>query len=853
MVSQAKGFEFSAYRFDKENKKLVFNYQVLLDNGQRLNFSEKIFLPSDLPFAGNIPIQLLDNLLQSLHLILGISYFKLFCPDKIVIKKFMLSKSQAQFWNIVYTKGLGEFFFRNQIKNFNRLINFPYKDGVKNNPISFLRQNRSLVAVGGGKDSIINLELLIKHQSIISGFVVETNQDYPVINQVVSKAGIKAIKITRQIDKKLFNIGKSHRVFRGHVPISAIYAFLGILAAIFYDFRYLIVANEKSADEANVRFNGQLINHQWSKTSEFELLFQDYVNSYLTPDVSYFSLLRPWYELRIAQEFAYYPKYWPIFSSCNGNFSLTPSSPQNRWCGNCPKCASVFLLLASFIDKQNLLRIFGKNLLADENLIPLYKQLLGLAGIKPFECVATIEESRLALYLVWQKKEYLNSPLVNLFEKEVLPMLGEVEVLKKKILSTGNLDNVPDQFKLLLTKKVLILGYGKEGRVTEKFLKAKCPSVKIEIADKTISSDYLEKQKDFDLVIKTPGIPRRKVTSPYTTATNIFFASINNLVIGVTGSKGKSTTASLIYHILKTANIPVRLIGNIGYPALEALLKPVGKNDIFVMELSSYQLDDIHYSPQIAVITNLFPEHMNYHGDVKKYFLAKKNILRFQKPTDYFIYNPENKILRQWSKEAVAQCKPFDRLIKIDPKDIPLSGKHNLNNLKAAVSVAHLLKINDQIITSAISSFKPLPHRLEFVGVFKGIKFYDDAASTAPESTIAAIESLKNIGTIFLGGEDRGYDFDLLGKILSQNRIPNIVLFPDTGGKINKLIAKQTKYQPKILQTTSMEEAIKFAYQHTPKNAVCLLSTASPSYSLWKNYEEKGSLFNKFVKKYSSL
>ncbi|PIP63852.1 hypothetical protein COW97_00295, partial [Candidatus Roizmanbacteria bacterium CG22_combo_CG10-13_8_21_14_all_34_12] len=197
-------------------------------------------------------------------------------------------------------------------------------------------------------------------------------------------------------------------------------------------------------------------------------------------------------------------------------------------------------------------------------------------------------------------------------------------------------------------KKILILGYGKEGQATERFLKKYYPNALIGIADIKNNPNYLDEQKNYDLIIRSPGIPKNLITKPYTTATNIFLANIDNVVIGVTGSKGKSTTVSLIYSILKQAGKKVHLIGNIGKPMLDEMLKETGKDDIFVCEFSSYQLDDIKYSPHIAVILDLFPEHMNYHGDVENYYNAKKNIISRSTADDYFIYNPKFKELQSW-------------------------------------------------------------------------------------------------------------------------------------------------------------------------------------------------------------
>ncbi len=399
-------------------------------------------------------------------------------------------------------------------------------------------------------------------------------------------------------------------------------------------------------------------------------------------------------------------------------------------------------------------------------------------------------------------------------------------------------------------KKILILGYGKEGQATERFLKKYCPSVFIGIADKKISVDYLEEQNKYDLVIRSPGISKNLITKPYTTATNIFLANNKNVVIGVTGTKGKSTTASLIYSIIKAAGKMVHLVGNIGNPMLDLMLQKVGRDDIFVCEFSSYQLNDIQYSPHISVVLDLFPEHMNYHGNVENYYNAKKNIIARVTVDDYFIYNSKFSELRSWAKDSICKTIPFEQNMPVNDTDIPLLGEHNRENIRASVTVAHLLGIKNAFIVEAVKKFVPLPHRLQMVGTFKKITFYDDAISTTPESTILAIESLKNVGTIFLGGEDRGYDFNKMVEVIIDYKIPNIVLFPESGKTILKLIQSKKKGGLRLFNTESMEEAVKFAYKHTAPDKICLLSNASPSYSLWKNFEEKGDLFQFFVKKY---
>lgn len=401
-------------------------------------------------------------------------------------------------------------------------------------------------------------------------------------------------------------------------------------------------------------------------------------------------------------------------------------------------------------------------------------------------------------------------------------------------------------------KKILILGYGKEGQATEKYLMSTLPGIEIGIADVTLDPKYLEMQSQYELAIKSPGISKKLVTIPYTTATNIFFANIKNTIVGVTGTKGKSTTASLIYDILKKAGKSVHLVGNIGVPMLSKISSKPDENEIFVAELSSYQLDDIKYSPHISVVLDLFPEHMNYHGSVQAYYNAKRNIIAHSNENDYFVYNNRFKELCDWADSAKCKAVPFEDSMKIDLKNLPLIGVHNFENIKAAVTTCHILGVSDDTIEAAVREFKPLPHRLEKVGNYKGIIFYDDAISTTPESTIAAISSLKNIGTIMLGGEDRGYDFENLIRVLSDYKIGSVVLFPESGKKIGELIRKKGMTIPHLLTTDSMEEAVKHAYKYTSPGAICLLSCASPSYSLWRNFEEKGDLFQTYVKKYSN-
>jgi len=396
----------------------------------------------------------------------------------------------------------------------------------------------------------------------------------------------------------------------------------------------------------------------------------------------------------------------------------------------------------------------------------------------------------------------------------------------------------------LKDKKILILGFGREGRDTLLFLRKIFPKKVLGIADqKTISikkknivieRNYLKALKKYDVIIKSPGVPI-KIIKPYVSKkqeiisqTKIFFESCHNIIIGITGTKGKSTTASLIYSILKQAKFPVHLVGNIGKPALSSLLK-AKKNDIFVYELS-HQLFDLKQSPHISVFLNVYPEHLDYYKNFNEYTKAKANITFFQKKNDYLIYNSEDKIVSKIAKKTKA-------------KKITIKGKYYDLDIEAAKKVATIFKIPKKTIEEAIKKFKFLPHRLEFVGKFKGIEFYNDSLSTIPQSAIEALDFFNGrVQTMILGGFDRGLDFKELGKKIGG--IKTLILFPDTGKRIYKAIKGR---KPKCFFTKSMKKAVKLAYLHTDKNMICLLSPASASFGLFKDYKERGDIFKKQV------
>ncbi len=436
----------------------------------------------------------------------------------------------------------------------------------------------------------------------------------------------------------------------------------------------------------------------------------------------------------------------------------------------------------------------------------------------------------------------------------------------------------------LKNKNVLILGFGREGVDNFRFLRKLFPdkvfgvgdrlkieNFKLQIAnlirrDKNIrlhlGDNYLKALKNYDVIIKSPGVPP-KVIAPFltkkqkvTSQTEIFFENCPGKIVGITGTKGKSTTATLIYKILKRGGIKVHLIGNIGRPVL-SLLFSATPNDVYISELSSHQLFNLKRSPQIAVFLNLFADHLDYYKNLKEYIKAKANITKYQTKEDFLVYNSGNEWVRKIAKNSKAQKIPIPTNIRISTNiRIPLIGEFNLQNIMAAVTVGKFFRIPRRKIIKAIKNFKPLPHRLEFIGNFKGIKFYNDTQATVPEATISAIEAFaNNVQTIILGGSEKNVSFKNLAKKVLESKIKTVILFPTTGERIWKEILREAKNYskrklPKHFFANNMKEAVGISYQNTKKGGICLLSPACASFSLFKNYKERGNLFKKYVKKY---
>ena len=426
--------------------------------------------------------RVLNNLVFNLGLIEILSYWKATCSPEIKILAGPLNKEQILWWKDLIIKGMGQFFYENKI-NFLRpsflkiSSNFVPKD--TDTTFSTAVENRVLVPVGGGKDSVVTLEILKKNEKELSSFSLNPTEAAQKIMKIAG--GKEPIIVRRKIDEKLFELNRQG-FLNGHAPFSAELAFLSVLVATIFGQKYIVLSNERSANEGNLKYLGKMINHQWSKSFEFEKKFREYSKKYLIPEVEYFSFLRPLYEIQIAKLFSKYPQYFNAFLSCNVAYQTASGTkkPTKTWCGKCPKCLFVFASLYPFVETKKLIKIFRKNLFKDKKLLPLMLQLIGERKFKPrnttstgakgakiaervevdirgkpFECVGTTKESFIAFYLSYKK--YRGATPVNLpallkyFEEKILPKYKNLEKESIKILNSWNNQNyLPKCFEKIL-------------------------------------------------------------------------------------------------------------------------------------------------------------------------------------------------------------------------------------------------------------------------------------------------------------------------------------------------------------------------------------------------------------------
>jgi hypothetical protein len=386
------------------------------DNGPEL--VERIGFP-DPPVLAPDREAAFQSALRLLHLIAGVSYYKAGVQARIAIDAGSLDAATAELLDTVYLHGLAEFAYQNKL-DLRGTILFPSeRSGSITVPATLKLPRRSLVPIGGGKDSLVSVEMLKTVREPMTATWVSSSE---LIAACAARTALPTLNIRRQLAPELFEYNRLG-AWNGHIPVTAINSAILVCAAILYGYDAIIFSNEQSASVATLEYDGQQVNHQWSKSLEFEQRLRAYTKSHVAADLDYFSLLRPWSELAVTREFSRSTLYDDVFSSCNRNFRIRGERPADRWCGQCPKCHFVFLALAPFVTKPRLLAIFGRNLLDDASLAPGFDALLEYREHKPFECVGEGRESRAAMFALAQRPEWREDALVARFAEEIQPQL----------------------------------------------------------------------------------------------------------------------------------------------------------------------------------------------------------------------------------------------------------------------------------------------------------------------------------------------------------------------------------------------------------------------------------------------
>ena len=415
-------------------------------------------------------------------------------------------------------------------------------------------------------------------------------------------------------------------------------------------------------------------------------------------------------------------------------------------------------------------------------------------------------------------------------------------------------------FKRLRGKRILILGFGREGKSSLAFIQKFLPHAIVGIADrnesafkdldlsiKTYSGDnYFDAVKDYDIVIKTPGISLKDKDidlSKITSQTDLFLEEFHSQIIGITGTKGKSTTSTLIYHLLKESGRDAILAGNIGIPIFDVIEKITNKS-IIVFELSAHQLQFIHRSPHIGILLNVFEEHLDHFGTFDAYRNAKLNIIRKMSDTDWAVTNGD--FCYEADKMMVHSLNYQYYDFGVNWDEIPLKGDHNRLNVKAALCAIYAFGIPVDEVIPHLYTFQPLEHRQELVGTFGGVTFYNDSISTIPQAAIAALQTIKNVTFLLLGGFDREIDYTPLIEFLTQNPVKHILYTGKAGNRMFEML-QNAGYQGNIKNFKDLNEAFEIIKSLSKPGDVCLLSPAAASYDQYKNFEERGRLFKKLA------
>ncbi len=885
-----------------------------------------------------VPQDLLENLIFHCGMVELVSYWKCACSPQVRIDCGRLELQQADWFKKLYFLGLGEFFYLNGIRtdrdSFMEISCAPDAPNrlTETQPADLFLQDTFQVPVGGGKDSVVTLEILRgAFPGKIRPMIINPRG---ATRNCCLQAGFEdgdCIVVNRSIDQTLLTLN-AQGFLNGHTPFSAMLAFTSLITAALNQSRHIALSNENSANESTVP--GMEVNHQYSKSLEFENDLKQYVEKYISPQFNYFSFLRPLSELGIARLFASLPRYHSVFRSCNAG------SKTDSWCGKCPKCLFAFIILAPFMGIEKTSRLFGKNLLNDPELIPFLDELSGIAPVKPFECVGTLNEVNWALQQFKNQADkhcllqhYFSLPISkNLVPDSVLEefsaqnnlsatfsqaLQNAVEKVRQRQDAGHRIHNplseeAQRKFRPFFekAKNIAIVGLGREGLSSYALIRRLFPEKPLFMVDANpdirnhplfaddknmvfaTGQDYLAQLlariPEIDLVLKTPGIsfkdyPQLLADPKVSSQTDLFLRAYSQQVIGITGTKGKSTTTLLTHHLLSPF-LPCVLAGNMGIPLFD-IIDEISHRTCIVCEFSAHQLEQAKTAPHIGVLLNLFEEHLDHYQSFEAYQNAKMNLADAR---NIFIYHADDPLIHERMAQRPDLCRVMqtdgflsyrlgapvnkglycqDYRILTTEGDLvfdlsqphPLVGQHNVLNLMAALLAAHATDVPYERLATRIGSFTPLPHRLQYVGCIEGKHFFNDSISTIPQAAIEAVKSVENlpfvqgVDCLILGGLDRGIDYRPLVEFFKKHSLANLVLVGAAGKRIGEMLAQAALLPDSCLQSDDYKEIASWSKAHTRPCYACVLSPAAASYDQFKNFAERGETFMRLVRTAGNL
>jgi UDP-N-acetyl-alpha-D-muramoyl-L-alanyl-L-glutamate epimerase len=435
-------FQFKSYEYVQENSTLCLRYAYSKGGP---TFEERIAFPAPSRKLTGNDERALDQAFRLVFLMAGISYYKAYVPERLRCEAFALDSLTAAFLTRTYVKGLGEFAYQNGIDLRNR-VTFVVDQKEPPRAVRVSLGHELLIPVGGGKDSIVTLECLRGLGPPVTLFAMgsQTGAAKPIA-QTIQMAHLPSLVVQRTISPTIIALNGADAL-NGHVPITAILSAIAVACAVLHGLDTVVMSNESSANAPNLNIDGFAVNHQYSKSLEFEADFSDMVAETVTPDVSYFSFLRSLSEAEITRRFARMERYHSVFRSCNAGFRLNERARAKNWCCNCPKCRFVFLALAPFLDRNKLISIFGTNMLSDASQLQGFEELCGVYGHKPFECVGEIEESRLLMAHLSVSAAWKDAFIVRELGKHIVASEQDLAVRYAQLFDSRSPNRLPLEY-----------------------------------------------------------------------------------------------------------------------------------------------------------------------------------------------------------------------------------------------------------------------------------------------------------------------------------------------------------------------------------------------------------------------